>query len=287
MNNQTALQKTLNFFVTKIFIGIVVVGGSVALVEFTGRFLLNKTQLPFELKNGIIGITEVIIALLVYILLFRFYEKRKIKELSLATFGKNALIGFLTGLTIQSLLILVIYFSRGYSVLHVNPASFLIPGFTIAFVAGFIAEIILRGIIFRLTEEKLGTVNALIILALLFAFLQLSVPGATILSVFSTAIHAGILLSASYVFTRSLWLSIFLHFAWDFAEPGIYGAINPGNTITTSLLRSDITGSEFLTGGKFGPENSIQAIIFCSVTVLLFLFLAKKKNNFIKPYWKK
>ena len=35
-----------------------------------------------------------------------------------------------------------------------------------------------------------------------------------------------------------LWLPIFLHFAWDFAEPGVFGAINPGITIDQSLLTS-------------------------------------------------
>ena len=280
------LQRVLNFSITKIFIGVVAVGGSVAVIEFAGRFFLDKTQLSFEIKNGIVGITEILIALLVYILLFKSYEKREITELSAAAFGKNALIGFSTGLILQSLLILVIYFSGGYTILHVNPASFLIPGFITALVAGFVAEIILRGIIFRLAEEKLGTVNALIIITLIFAVLQLNVDEATTLSVLSIAIEAGILLSACYIFSRSLWLPIFLHFAWDFAEPGIYGAINPGNSVAGSLFTSNISGPEFLTGGKFGPEYSIQSVIFCSATALLFLFLAKRKNNFIKPYWK-
>jgi uncharacterized protein len=69
--------------------------------------------------------------------------------------------------------------------------------------------------------------------------------------------------------------------------PGIYGAINPGITLEKSLFKSKITGSELITGGHFGPGNSIQATIFCLIAELLFLWLAKRKNNFIKPYWKK
>jgi len=45
MGKQTALQKALHFFVTKIIIGIAVIGGLVALVEWLGRLLLDKTQL--------------------------------------------------------------------------------------------------------------------------------------------------------------------------------------------------------------------------------------------------
>jgi membrane protease YdiL (CAAX protease family) len=110
--------------------------------------------------------------------------------------------------------------------------------------------------------------------------------GATFLSVLSTGIQAGFLLSSAYIFSRSLWLPIFLHFAWDFTEPGIYGAINPGNTIDASLFTSKITGPQLLTGGELGPQNSIQSAIFCLITGLLFLWLAKQKNNFTKPYWK-
>jgi uncharacterized protein len=287
MNNQTVLQKIFYFFLTRMIIGILVVGGSVALIENIGRYFLDLTQLPGELKNSLIGITDAFIALISYVLLFRFYEKRQIKELSWAGFSKNSLFGFLAGLILQSLIILVIYLAGGYSILYANPVSFFLPAFIFALTAGFVAEILIRGIIFRLTEEKLGTLIALIISALLFAIVHSGNKEATFLSVLSTTIQAGILLSSLYVFTRSLWPSIFFHFAWDFAEPGIYGGINPGIAIKESLFTSKITGTELLTGGQFGPGNSIQSIIFCLTAGALILWLTKRRNNFIKPYWKR
>ena len=287
MNNQITLKKIVDFFLTKIIIGILVVAGSVALVEWIRQLLSGKIQMTDELQNGIVGIVEIFMALFSYTLLFRFYEKRKITELSLGVFWKNALIGFSLGFILQSLAILVIYLAGDYSIIKINPVSFLIPGFTAALIAGFVAEILIRGIIFRLTEKKLGTIIALIISSLLFAVMHSGVKGATLLSVLSTTIQAGILPGAVYVFTRSLWLPIFLHFAWDLAEPGIYGGINPGITLEKSLFTSKITGSELLTGGQFGPGSSIQAAIFCLIAAILFLWLAKRKNNFIKPYWKR
>lgn len=62
--------------------------------------------------------------------------------------------------------------------------------------------------------------------------------------------------------------------------------INSDNLIKQSLFTSEITGSSFLTGGRMGPQSSIQSLLFCSLAALLFLWLGKKKNNFIKPYWK-
>lgn len=89
-------------------------------------------------------------------------------------FGKNAIIGFATGLVLQSVFILIIYLADNYSVIQVNPVSFLLPSFAAALTAGFVAEILIRGVIFRLIEEELGTIIALAILTLLFAIMHLN-----------------------------------------------------------------------------------------------------------------
>ena len=286
MIKQTVFQKLLHFFLIKIIIGIAVVGGSVALMVWAGKSLPDKTQLSDDLKNIIIAFSTSAAAIFTYTLLFKSFEKRKITELSLSGLAKNAVAGFGTGLILQSLFILVIRIIGSYSIVRMNPVSFLILPFTTAITAGFVSEILIRGIFFRLIEQKLGTVIALFILTLLFGLLHINVTGATPISIASTALQAGFLLSAGYVLFRSLWFTIFLHFAWDFAEPGIFGAINPGNTVNQSLLTSKITGSMYLTGGQMGPQNSVQAIIFCSITGFLFLWLARQKKRLIAPYWR-
>src|SRR4051812_8503590 len=287
MKSQTALSKFLSFFLTKIIIGVSVIVGVVALVEWLGRPLLDKTRLSDNPKNLIVAVLESAIALVAYIFLCKIYEKRKISELSTDVFWKNALIGFATGFVLQSVFILIIYLAGNYSVIQVNPVSFLLPSFATALTAGFVAEILIRGVIFRLIEEELGTIIALAILTLLFAIMHWNAKGANFLSVGSTAIQSGLLLSAVYVASRSLWLPIFLHFAWDFAEPGVFGAINPGITIDQSLLTNKIDGPLILTGGQLGPQNSIQSLILCAIASLIFLWIAKQKNNFIKPSWKR
>jgi CAAX protease family protein len=284
--SQTALQKTIHFFLIKIIIGIAVVGGAVALVQWSGDLLLKKTHLNNNAIDVIIAVADCAVGLISYIFLFRIYEKRQIKELSPSSFGSNATAGFITGFILQSLFIFVIYVAGGYSIIKIHPVSSVAPAFAAALTAGFVAEIFIIGIIFRLTEQRSGTAIAVLILTLLFVLLHLNVQGATALSVASTAMQAGFLLSGAYVFTRSLWFVIFLHFAWDLAEPGIFGGVNPGNSIRQSLLESKISGSVFLTGGQQGPQNSIQALLFCLLTGLIFLYLAKRKNNFIKPSWK-
>ena len=77
-----------------------------------------------------------------------------------------------------------------------------------------------------------------------------------------------------------------LHFAWNFTQSGIFGAITSGNEKTNSLLEAKIQGPEFITGRAFGPEDSIQAIVFCALTTIVVWILSRKANKIIKPYWK-
>jgi CAAX protease family protein len=275
------LQKTLDFFVTKIFLGIVVIVGLVILMEQAGRFFLDKTALSGSIKDIIIAFGDAGIALAGYIYLTRFIEHRKIPELSLPDFGKMAVTGFITGFALQAIFILVMYVTGNYAVLSTNSFSVLIQPFTFSFTAGFVAEIIIIGIVYRLLEKQIGTKNALIVFVILFAFLHINAKGATVLSVGTTALQAGLLIPATFVFTRSLWFPIFLHFAWDFAEPGIFGGINPSGNITHGLLNAKFGNSLLLTGGTGGPQNSIQAFILCLITGLLVLWLAKKRNNLV------
>jgi len=272
---------------TKIIIGIIVIGCAVAIGQLGGQFLLEKVQIGADYKSVIIGILIAALALASYITLFSFYEKRQITELKFTHFGKNAGIGFSVGFILQSSVILVIYAYGGYTVLNINPISFVLPGFAIALTSAIFEEIMFRGIIFRLTEEKLGSTIALIVSALIFGLLHLQNKNSSIFSAMSIAIQAGVLLAASYIYSKNLWLPIFLHFAWNFAEAGIYGAVISGNIITKSLFTSKFSGPEIITGGLFGPENSIQATVLCLIVGIIFIIISKRQNKFIKPFWKK
>lgn len=53
-----------------------------------------------------------------------------------------------------------------------------------------------------------------------------------------------------------------------------------------SLITSKISGSELLTGGEFGPENSLQAVILGLIVGILFLWIANKQHKLVKPFWK-
>jgi membrane protease YdiL (CAAX protease family) len=287
MNTQTGLQKVLHFFLTKIIVGIIVIAGSVFLVEWLGNLLPSKTALAENSKNIFIAISDAAIAVISYVFLFRWYEKRRIDELSLSAFNKYTGIGFATGFLLQSIFITIIFIGGAYSIIQSNSVSVLIAPFADSLRAGFVAEILIVGVFFRIMEEKLGTAISLAIMIILFAILHINSKGASVLSVCSTAMQAGFMLPAAYVCRRNLWLPVFIHFGWDFTEPGIYGGTNPGISIAQSFFTSRIEGNPILTGGETGPQNSIQGLLFCIAAGITLLVFAKQKNNFILPGWRK
>ncbi len=280
-------KKILHFPLTKIIIGLLICGVMVSLGQLSVSKLLDLTALDKEIKNLIIGIVAAILAIVSYTYLFKFYEKRKIEEFSKIGLPKHLTIGIVFGVLLQSLTIFVIYLKGGYSIVSINPILFLVPPFTMAFTSTIFEEILMRGIIFRITEEKLGSYFALLISAILFGAMHLANPNSSLAAAIGLAIQAGLLLASAYIYSRNLWFPIAIHFAWNFTQSAIFGANVSGNTISKTLITSKIAGAEWFTGGEFGPEGSIQAIAFCFIATVILLILSHKEGKIISPYWKK
>jgi len=286
MNMKSKLNRLIHFPVTKILIGLIGVAIATVSVQSGAQAIAKHIPLNEDIKNLLVAVLAAIAASVTYFYLFRFYEKRNIEELSTTHFLRNSLTGFLIGFLILSFVILVMYFGKAYTILSINPASFLIPTLAIGISSAVFEEILFRGIIFRITEQKLGSVWALIISSSIFGFAHLANPNSTVFSAIAITIEAGLLLGAAYIYSKNLWLPIFIHFAWNFSEGGIYGAIISGNGLTKSLITSKISGSELLTGGTFGPENSLQAVILGLVSGIVFLWMANKQGKLVEPFWK-
>lgn len=287
MQTLTTKQKIFNFPLTKIILALIVTMALVIIGQQIIGKLLGLTALDRNYRNLIKGICVSVLALTGYILFFKYYEKRKVTELATNGLAKNLSIGILIGVVLQSLTILVIYVSGSFNIFAVNPVSFIIIPLTVAFTAAILEEILIRGILFRVLEEKLGSYLALAISAIIFGALHLSNSGANLVSALCVSIEAGILLGAAFMYSRNLWFPIAIHFAWNFMQSGIFGAITSGNEKAESLLVTKIEGSVSITGGEFGPEGSFQAIIFCSIASVVLLYLCHKENKIVKPYWQK
>jgi hypothetical protein len=224
--------------------------------------------LPAELLYG--GLMQWL-----YCMLVRFFERREVVELATQGAPRRAATGTLLGAVLFCIVYAVLVLG-GY-VQHARFggfAGFWLPLAT-AIGAGVGEELAFRGVIFRMTEERLGTAAALIISSLLFGLVHAANPGATLVSTAAIALEAGGLLGMAYSASRSLWLPIGLHFGWNFTEGGIFGTAVSGGQ-SHGLVDSVLSGPTLMTGGSFGPEASVIAVVVClAATVTLGLWTAR------------
>jgi membrane protease YdiL (CAAX protease family) len=224
------------------------------------------------------------VALVGYSAFVRVMEKRAVTELS----GERALREFGAGLALGALLfsvtIGILAAVGAYQVTGSNGWPSMLAFLPACILAGVLEEILIRGILFRILEQWLGSWIALAISAVIFGGLHFFNKGATPLDAAAISIEAGILLAAAYMLTRRLWLCIGTHIAWNFTQGGIFSiAVSGGGS--KGLLQSKMVGPDFLTGGAFGAEASVVALVVCVVAGIVLLILARKKGNVAPPVW--
>lgn len=150
--------------------------------------------------------------------------------------------------------------------------------------AGFVEEVLFRGIIFRWLEETFGSWIALALTSLLFGFAHISNDNATWFSSFAIAVEAGILLGACYMVTRNLWLAIGVHFAWNVMQGFVFDVPVSGNEVE-GLVEARLSGPELLSGGAFGLEASLIAVVIATGAGIWLLARAVKAGQVIAPMW--
>ena len=72
----------------------------------------------------------------------------------------------------------------------------------------------------------------------------------------------GILMGLLVIRSGSLWLLIGYHFGWNAIASGLFGLELSGFEEGASVFVSSLTGSEWLTGGDYGFEASLPAVVF-------------------------
>ena len=103
--------------------------------------------------------------------------------------------GILLGAGLASAVILLQYFTHVLTITGIRPFLPLLPNLWNTFVNSIVAETLIIGIFFRLTEEWLGSWLALLILAMLFVILHITAPGATIISAIAVSMHSAFCLA--------------------------------------------------------------------------------------------
>nr|WP_295107784.1 type II CAAX endopeptidase family protein [uncultured Caulobacter sp.] len=208
-------------------------------------------------------------------------EGRWPRELNLREAPAELAIGLVVGAAMLSAAVAGLYALGVYEISGPRPAS---AWGTIAMAveSGVMEELMMRAIVLRLLMRAFGVWPALALQAALFGALHLANPNASPVAAAAIAIEAGLMLAGFYLLTGRLWMSIGVHAAWNFTQGWVWGASVSGIPVVESWLVSKPKpgAPEFLSGGAFGPEASLPAMVVGTLTAVVVLWLAWKKGNF-------
>jgi len=288
-SKKSRISQIIHFPLTRIVVGGIVcifVGAIINILLL--RPILGLLDLEEYVARSIRFGSNAVIILSTYYWFFKYYEKREIIELSLKHGLREGLLGALSGMIMLSCTIFALYKMGYYQVLSTNKnVSLLIYPLVYQSFIGTTEEVLFRGIFYRITEKYLGTRIALLISALLFAVLHLTNEGANVVTALFV-VAWGVMLALTFSLTRRLWFPIFFHAGWNFAII-FYGVIVSGmdEFLPYALFQSELQGPELLTGGAFGPENSIITIALTLLLVVALYFGLSKKGYVIESFWRK
>lgn len=224
--------------------------------------------------------------LLAYWASVRFHEKRAASELRIAPAG--IALGGLAGAVLISITTLSLFALGSYeATVQRGPQGALWGVAGLIWVAAFLEEVVYRGVLFRILEESWGTSAALWLQALVFGVLHLANLDANagalaLVATFASVTLLGAFWASLYVYTRNLWVVSAHHAAWNFAII-LSGAPLSGieDWRSAAPVESVDHGPAWLTGGSFGPENSMLSIAIVGVSLFVLMRLARKRHRLV------
>ena len=187
----------------------------------------------------VVGVLTVVNMLLVYLSFAYFVERRPVSELALPHMGRELGIGLLLGFGLMTACILIAIALGVYRIDGFGSWHNLVPT-GVALSLPFSEEMVFRGVVFRILEERLGSWTALVLSSLVFGGVHMVNGSETLAGIASIAFVYGPMLTAPFMVTRRLWMSIGLHGAWNYTMGKIFSVSVSG--VATQGLIADPRG---------------------------------------------
>ena len=253
----------------------------VAMVTLSGPpppAFAELTGIPIGTATIISGLLPLVMYV-VYAGLVRWAERRAPSELSLRALPLDLVIGLAIGTGMFVLVFTILRLTGAYSLESGQWADW--PSDILKTLStGFREELIARLVVFRLVMRAFGLWPALAFSALTFGLGHLGNPNASTVAALAIAVEAGLMLAGFYILTGRIWMAVGVHAAWNFAQGPIFGARISGFTESGSLFVSApvVDTPDWLSGGPFGPEASVPAIIVGSLVFIVVILAARRRR---------
>lgn len=296
--NSSKNKKKLPNFIWAIILSLIFMyGGSLMGSLATVPLFLALRNIPLFFNNKDLLSLLITLFSFVFISLLVFFRVKVIEKRSLSSIGfnknnwlKKYSLGFLIGLAMMSIIVLIL-FPFGYITVEKNPIqpvgiSAIASVLVILFgwiIQGATEEIVTRGWLLNVLSTKYNIGVGLLISSTLFGLMHLTNPNVNYIAVINI-ILVGLFYGLYVIKTNDLWAVCGMHSAWNFAQGNIFGFKVSGLDVSVgSLIDLNLVGSDFVTGGIFGPEAGITATFILLASIGILLFIDKKRYFSNKP----
>ena len=265
---------------------LVIEAFAVVLVVAGLSFALRKAGTGADGPLRLLGALAIAVALVgLWKALRRWLEGEGDGEFTLPRAGTELGGGLALGFLLFSGMALVVLLLGGLRIEGVRGAGQIWAMLAMGTTSAVFEEVLFRGVLFRHIEAMLGSWAALAITSALFGAAHLGNPDASLFAAFAIAVEAGILLGAAWMLTRRLWLAVGIHAAWNFTQGWVFSIPVSGGEAPLGLLITRREGPDWLTGGGFGLEASVVAMIAATLAGLVLLVLAVRSGGVRPPMW--
>jgi membrane protease YdiL (CAAX protease family) len=260
----------------------------ITFVCFTAALLIGKFLLPnipgFSL-NMKFDLIAIVLLLIAYKLVIRRLGAQPRDDYRDNAALRRLGVGLAAGFIVFSIAVGVAALLGVYRITGAGDASGLLPALLASAIFPAVSEeLVFRGILFRWIEDFGGSWLALLLTSVFFGAAHLMNPHASAIAAVGIAFEAGVMLGSAYMLTRSLWLPMGLHAAWNFTQGEVYD-IPVSGTKVHGLVDAQLSGDPLLTGNGFGLEASIIAIVVATLFGLWLLWLAVRRGEVVRPWW--
>ena len=296
--NSSKNKKKLPNFIWAIILSLIFMyGGSLMGSLATVPLFLALRNIPLFFNNKDLLSLLITLFSFAFISLLVFFRVKVIEKRSFSSIGfnknnwlKKYSLGFLIGLAMMSIIVLILL-PFGYITVDKNPiqpvgVSAIASVLVILFgwiIQGATEEIVTRGWLLNILSTKYNIGVGLLISSTLFGLMHLTNPNVNYIAVINI-ILVGLFYGLYVIKTNDLWAVCGMHSAWNFAQGNIFGFKVSGLDVSVgSLIDLNLVGSDFVTGGIFGPEAGITATFILLASIGILLFIDKKRYFSNKP----
>lgn len=249
--------------------------------------LLQMAGIPSIIGIVLNGILYISLTLVFVKLFFGKVMYLDVSELGISRFSikpKWLLTGFLLPMAVMSVYLFLLpgeYVSSGMSRGEIVE-TLGIGIFCTGFGAGFVEEIVFRGVIFGSLRKAFNTKAGVILPSVLFGIVHIlgmdfSIGSCLLVILAGTA--AGIMFSVITIESRSVWSNALVHSLWNIIVIGgaVTVALQPSESSVMTYI--PVNKSFLVTGGDFGIESSAISLVAYIVVIVVAFMMMKKKEG--------